>query len=150
MARSSHLLLRSDPLLPPLLLLSIRLLLPQIRILFHLRLVQSIDKGILPLLHIHPTNHLLIFEAHLTCRHTAGLLQVAPWRVDDGDIILLVALDAVGFRELSAIGEQVLGDVLPLVRRVRRREAQVDVCGGEVVDVEPDVLCYILSDHYMA
>jgi len=137
---SPYLLLSSNPLLLPLLLLPIRLLLPQVRVLLHLRLVQPVDDSILALLNVDPPHHLLILEAHLPRRHTAALLQIAPWGVDDRDIVLLVAFDAIRLRELGAVGEERFRYALPLIGRVRRREAEVDVGGGEVVDVEPDVL----------
>jgi hypothetical protein len=35
----------------------------------------------------------LVLEADLACLHAAVLFEVRPWCVDDGDVVLLVALD---------------------------------------------------------
>lgn len=35
----------------------------------------------------------LVLEADLTGFHAAVLFEVRPWCVDDGDVVLLVALD---------------------------------------------------------
>lgn len=105
--------------------------------LLNLGLVQAVDDSVLTLAHVNPLDLLVILEAHLTRRHRAILLQVRPRRVDDGDVILLVALDRVGLGELRAVREQLLGDRIP---GLVVAHAQVDVGGTEVVDVEPDVL----------
>lgn len=134
----TYLLLRSDPLLLPQLPLPVRFLLPQIRVLLHLRLVQPIDDRILPLFHVTPPHHLVILEPYLPRRHVAGLLQVAPRRIDDRHIVFLVALDTVGLGELGAVRKQRLRDVVPCLVLIGA-EAEVDVRATEVVDVEPDV-----------
>jgi hypothetical protein len=38
---------------------------------------------------------LVILEANLANSHTSVLLQIAPWRVDDCDVVLLVSYPAI-------------------------------------------------------
>jgi hypothetical protein len=111
-------------------------LLPQIGILFDFRLIQAIHNRILPLLDIDSLDQLLIMESNLARGHVAAFLEVAPWGVDDGDVVLFVAFDAVGFGELGTVGEQGFGEIVP---GFVLAHAQVDVGGREVVGVEPHV-----------
>lgn len=91
-------------------------------------------------------------EADLAGGHVARLLEVVRGRVDDRQIVLLVpsahiststppararTLDAVRLDELGAVDERGLRDGVP---GPAGRHAEVDVRGGELVDVEPDVL----------
>jgi hypothetical protein len=132
----TYLLLLCNPFSLPQLSLPILFLLPQIRVLLDFGLVQAVDDRILALAHIHPPDLLVVLEAHLACRHGAILLQVRPRRVDDSDVVFLVALDRVGFGQLRAVHEQLLGDSVP---GLVVAHAQVDVGGTQVVDVEPDI-----------
>jgi hypothetical protein len=143
---STYLLLLRNALNLPQLPLPILLLLPQIRVLLDLGLVQAVDNSVLTRAHIHPLDLLVVLEAHLTRRHRAVLLQVRPGRVDDGDVVLLVALDRVGLGELGAVHEKLLGDRIP---GLVVAHAQVDVGGTEVVDVEPDVFWPAVGDQVL-
>jgi hypothetical protein len=132
----AYLLLLCNPFSLPQLSLPILLLLSQIRVFLDLGLVQAVDNRILALAHIHPPDLLVVLETHLTRRHGAILLQVRPRRVDDSDVVFLVALDRVGFGQLRTVHEQLFGDRIP---GLVVAHAQVDVGGTQVVDVEPDV-----------
>ena len=84
-------------LLPDLLLplsqlpLPILLLLPQIRILFQLGLVQPIDDDVFALLDVGALDLLVIVKGHLPHGHAAIFAQVGPGRVYDRDVVLFVA-----------------------------------------------------------
>ena len=143
---STYLLLLRNALDLPQLPLPILLLLPQIRVLLNLGLVQAVDNSVLTRAHVNPPNLLVVLEAHLTRRHGAILLQVRPGRVDDSDIVLLVALDRVGFGELRAVREQLFGDRIP---GLVVAHAQVDMGGTEVVDVEPDIFWPAVGDQVL-
>lgn len=114
--------------------------------LLNLGLVQTVDNRILARAHVDPLDLLVVLEADLTGRHGAILLQVRPGRVDDGDVVLLVALDRVGFGQLRAVREQLFGDRIP---GLVVAHAQVDVGGAEVVDVEPDVFGPAMGDQVL-
>jgi hypothetical protein len=66
---STYLLLLRNALNLPQLPLPVLLLLPQIRVLLNLGLVQAVDNGVLTRAHIHALDLLVVFEAHLTRRH---------------------------------------------------------------------------------
>ena len=114
--------------------------------LLNLGLVQAVHNRILARAHVDPLDLLVVLEAHLTRRHGAILLQVRPGRVDDGDVVLLVALDRVGLGQLRAVREQLLGDGVP---GLAVAHTQVDVGGTEVVDVEPDVFGPAVGDQVL-
>lgn len=59
--------------------------------LLNLGLVQAVDDGVNACRHEDLLHLLVIVKADLACGHGAILLQVAPWRVDDGDIVFLVS-----------------------------------------------------------
>jgi hypothetical protein len=127
------------------------LLLPEVRVLFDLCLVEAVDDGVFPLGDEYPldlgksasrvwrdeagraADLLVVLEADLPHGHAAILLEVGPGGVDDGDAVLLVALDGVGLGQLGQVGQQVLRDVLPCLALA---QAQVNVCAGQLVDVE--------------
>jgi hypothetical protein len=115
-------------------------------VLLDLGLVQAVDNSVLTRADINPLDLLVVLEAHLTRRHGAILLQVRPGSVDDGDVVLLVALDRVGFGQLRAVREQLLGDRIP---GLVVAHAQVDMGGTEVVDVEPDVFWPAMGDQIL-
>ena len=110
---------------------SVFLLLSEVRELFDLCLVQAVDDWVLAFWHVDALDLLLVLEADLTGGHTAILLQVRPWGVDDCDVVLLVTciavsvsilcrvqsfvltLDRVCFCQLSAVFQERLGNVLP-------------------------------------
>jgi hypothetical protein len=142
----AYLLLLCDPLNLSQLSLAILLLLSQIRVLLNLGLVQTVDNRILARTHVDPLHLLVVLEAHLASSHRAILLQVRPRRVDDSDVVLLVALDRVGFGQLRAIREQLLGNCVP---GLVVAHAQVDVGGTEVVDVEPDIFGPAVGDQIL-
>ncbi len=75
-----------------------------------------------------------IVKADLSHGHTAVFLEVRPWRVYHGDVILLVALDGVRLGQLRQVFEQRRRYVVPCLGG--GIETEIDVCGGEVVDVE--------------
>ena len=143
---STYLLLLRNALDLPQLPLPILLLLPQVRVLLDLCLIQAVDDRVLALAHIYPLNHLVVLDAHLACRHRAILLQVRPRRVDDGDVVLLIALDRVGLGQLRAVREQLLGDRIP---GLVVAHAQVNMGGTEVIDVEPDILWPSVGDQVL-
>ena len=101
--------------------------------LLDLGLVKPIDDRVFALGHEYPLDLLVVMKADLTGGHTAVLLQVGPRRVDDGDIVLLVALDRVGLGQLGEVLEQVLGDVVPCVALP---QSEVDMCAGQFVYVK--------------
>ncbi len=72
-------------------------------------------------------------EANLPSSHAAVLLEVGPWGVDDGDVVLLVALDRVGLGQLGEILQEVFRDVVPCVSFI---QSEVDMCTGEFVYME--------------
>jgi hypothetical protein len=72
-------------------------------------------------------------KADLASSHAAILLEIGPWRVDDGDIILLVALDRVGLGQLREVLQEVFRDVIPCVSFV---QPEIDMCTGQLVYVE--------------
>jgi hypothetical protein len=115
-------------------------------VLLDFGLVQAVDNSVLTRADINPLDLLVVLEAHLTRRHGAILLQVRPGSVDDGDVVLLVALDRVGFGQLRAVREQLLGDRIP---GLVVAHAQVDMGGTEVVDVEPDVFWPAMGDQIL-
>lgn len=124
----------------PQLLQPILALLLQIRLLLDLGLVEAVDDGVLALRDEDALHLPRVLEGDLPDGHGAVLLEVGPRRVDDGDVVLLVALDGVGLGQLREVGEEGLGDGVPGHGGggggVGVREAEVDVCGGELVDVE--------------
>jgi hypothetical protein len=63
----------------------------EIRVLLYFGLVQAVDDGVLALWHQYPLDLLLILKANLAYGHAAILLEVRPRRVDDRDVIFLVA-----------------------------------------------------------
>ena len=66
-------------------------LLLQIRLLLHLGLVEAVDNVVLPLRNEDTLDLALVLEAYLPHVHGAILLEIGPWCVDDGDVVLLVA-----------------------------------------------------------
>lgn len=112
------------------------------------------------------TNLLVVFKTDLSNSHTSIFLQVRPWCVNDRDVILLVAcetsaptlfavntheknlltLDTVRLRQLRAINQQRLADLLPILAL---RHAEVDMCGREIVDVKPHVLLPAVFDEFL-
>lgn len=66
-------------------------LLAQVRVLLDLGLVETVDDGVLALNHVNALDLLVILEADLAHCHAAVLFQVGPWRVDDSNVVLLVA-----------------------------------------------------------
>lgn len=88
----------------------------------------------------------------MTGGHRAILVEVGPWRVDDGDVILFVScrwlsvskcrrrgysrrltLDGVRLGELCAVLEEGLWDIIPCFPVA---ESYVDVGTREVINVE--------------
>lgn len=59
--------------------------------LLNLGLVEAIDDGVLALNHMDALDLLVVLETDLTYGHAAIFLQIGPWSVDDGDIVLFVA-----------------------------------------------------------
>lgn len=72
----------------------------KIGLFLHLGLVEPVDDDVLALDNENLFNLARILEAHLTGGHAAVLLQIGPGCIDNGDIILLVALDGVGLGKL--------------------------------------------------
>lgn len=114
--------------------------------LLNLGLVQAIHNRILARAHVDPLDLLVVLEAHLARRHGAILLQVRPGRVDDGDVVLLVAFDRIRLGQLRAVREQLFGDGVP---GLAVAHAQVDVGRAEVVNVEPDVFGPAVGDQVL-
>jgi hypothetical protein len=129
-------LLHVPPLPQPVLLLLL-----QIRLSLHLGLVEPVDDGILPLRHQYAPHLLGVAEAHLADVHGAVLLEVRPRRVDDGDVVLFVALDRVGLGQLGEVGDKVLREGVPLLGV---GHAQVDVRAGELVDMELGMMLEVI------
>ena len=109
------------------------LLLLQIRMLLDLGLVEPVDDGVLALGHKYTLDLLVVMKADLTSSHAAVLLEIGPWRVDDGDVVLLVALDGVGLGQLGQVGQEDLRDIVPSVALI---QPQVDMCTRQLVYVE--------------
>lgn len=101
----AYLLLLCNPLNLPQLPLTILLLLSQIRVFLNLGLIQAIHNRILARAHVNPLYLLVVLEAHLAGCHGSILLQVRPRRVDNRDVVLLVALDRVGLGQLRTVRE---------------------------------------------
>lgn len=125
------------------------LLLLQVGLPLDLCLVEPVDDGVLALGDEDAADAAGVLEADLADLHGAVLAEVGPGGVDDGDVVLLVALDGVGLGELGEVGEEGLGEGFPgpggrggggaVVAVAGGGEAEVDVCRGELVSVEPDV-----------
>lgn len=96
-------------------------------------LVEAVDDGVLALGDEHALDLARVLEADLADGHAAVLLQVGPGRVDDGDVVLLVALDRVRLGQLAQVRHEGLGDRLP---RVALAQPEVDVGTRELVHVE--------------
>lgn len=142
----THLLLRSNPLSFPQLPLACRLLLSEVRMLFHLGLVEAIHDRILALLHIQPLDQLIVLEPYLTSRHGTTLLQIAPWCVDDRDVVLLISLNAVGLGELRTVDQEVRRNAVPLLALP---ETHIDVGTAQVVDMKPNVFFPAVRDEFL-
>lgn len=89
---------------------------------------------------------LLTMEADLAGRHGGLFVEIAPWCVDDCDVIFLVAwlvsrkvgggrgtFNGIGFSELSTVDEEFLGNRFP---RHSFRETKINVCGRQIVHME--------------
>ena len=64
-------------------------------------------------MHLRVPSYLLVIEeADLSGLHAGRLLQVGPHGVDDVNVVHLVAGDAVGLTELSAVLNRLLRDGL--------------------------------------
>lgn len=96
----------------------------QVGLLLDLGLVEPVDDGVLALGHEDLLDLAMVLEADLPDGHAAVLLEVGPRRVDDGDVVLLVALDRVRLGQLGQVCHQVLWYVVPGVALI---EPQVDV-----------------------
>lgn len=144
MARYYPLLLPYSLLLPDL-PLPLCFLRAQIWELLDFGFIQPVDDCILPLLYIHSFHQFIVLKPHLSCGHVAAFFQVAPRSVNYGHIVFLVPLDAVGFRELGAVGEQVIRNGIPGLTLIGA-EAEINVCAAEIIDVEPYIfwpaVCY--------
>src|SRR5690606_38586334 len=101
-----------------------------------------INNRILPGLDHDPLHFFRVLEADLAHGHASILLQVAPRRVHNRHIVLFVPLDRIRLCQLRAINQQLRGYGGNVVggrgerRGGRRRDAEVDVGGGELVNVE--------------
>lgn len=67
----------------------------EIRELLDLGLVETVDDGVYAGLNEDFLDFLLVFEADLAGGHAAILLEVGPWRVDDGDVVSFVTCQGV-------------------------------------------------------
>jgi hypothetical protein len=76
-------------------------------------LVQAVDDRVLTLSNKEALNLAGVLKADLADGHAAVLLEVGPRRVDDGNIILLVALDRVRLSQLAEVRQEGLRDVVP-------------------------------------
>lgn len=76
-------------------------LLLQVGLLLDLGLVEAVDDDVLAGGDEDLLDLALVLEADLAHGHAAVLLKVGPRRVDDGDVVLLVALDRVGLGQLG-------------------------------------------------
>jgi uroporphyrinogen-III synthase len=56
----------------------------------------------------------LILEPNLTHRHTPILLQVAPGRIHNGDVIFFVSVNTVRLGQLRAVGQQLCSHLPPV------------------------------------
>lgn len=74
--------------------------------------VQPVNDVVEPLLHPHLAHFLPAMERHLTHVHSGGLLQVVPHRVDNVDVVHLVAHDAVRFDQLARVVQNTRWDVV--------------------------------------
>lgn len=81
--------------------------------LLDLGLVEAVDDGVLALDDEDALDLALVLEADLADGHAAVLLEVRPGRVDDGDVVLLVALDRVRLGQLAQVGQEIARDGLP-------------------------------------
>lgn len=101
------------------------LLLEEVRLrLLDAGLVETVDYGVLALDDEHALHLAGVLEADLPDGHAAVLLKVRPRRVDDGDVVLLVALDRVRLGQLPQVRQEILRDLLP---RIALGEPQIDV-----------------------
>lgn len=96
-------------------------------------LVEAVDDGVLALDDEDALDLALVLEADLAGGHAAILLEVRPGRVDDGDVVLLVALDRVRLGQLPQVRQEVVRDGLP---GVALRHPQVDVGARQLIYVE--------------
>lgn len=119
------------------LLETILLFLLQVGLLLHLCLVEAVDDGVLALRNEDPLDLAVILETNLANLHAAILLQVRPGGVDDGDVVLLVALYGVGLGQLRQVHDQGLGQRVPFLACTH---SEVDVRTGQFIDVEPNIL----------
>eukprot|EP00353_Schmidingerella_taraikaensis_P016054 CAMPEP_0185612732 /NCGR_PEP_ID=MMETSP0436-20130131/23246_1 /TAXON_ID=626734 ORGANISM="Favella taraikaensis, Strain Fe Narragansett Bay" /NCGR_SAMPLE_ID=MMETSP0436 /ASSEMBLY_ACC=CAM_ASM_000390 /LENGTH=122 /DNA_ID=CAMNT_0028246343 /DNA_START=199 /DNA_END=563 /DNA_ORIENTATION=+ len=108
----------------------------QVRVLLSLRLHYSLD-DLLIFINNDTLDHLVVVEGDSAGLHADRFLQVFGPGVVDTNTGFLAALDRVSLGELGALLDDVLGDLAVVVDG--RRQAQVDVSGGEVIDVEPNV-----------
>ena len=130
--------LRLQPLLDLLLLLEVLhvliILLLQVRVQLLLRL-QDFLQYISLLLDVQLNHELVVLEGDGTHLHVIGFEQVRRPGVDDGDTLLLAALNRVLFGQLSALlngfGRQLV------IAGVGEVHAQVDVSGGQAINMEP-------------
>lgn len=76
---------------------------------------------------MHPLDHHRLLETDLAYGHGLVFLQVRPWSVDHGDVVLLVALNGIRLGELYTICDKLRIYVLP---RLALWKPQVDVCAG--------------------
>jgi len=96
--------------------------------------LEPIDDGVALLLDLALAHVALLDEPHLSDLVARSLLEIAPRRIHDADVVLLAADDAVLLHQLHAVYQHILGDV---VDRLAFREPQVDVSATKVVDMEP-------------
>lgn len=105
---TSYLLLRSSLILLSNLSVVVVLFLLQVWLALYLGLVEAVDNGVFTLRHMDALHELLVLKADLADVHGAVLFQVRPWRVDDGDVVLLVAFYRVGLGQLRKVHQQLL------------------------------------------
>lgn len=77
---------------------------------FLLSLVEAIDNVIITTLNSHVLEGFSGVEANLANIMSLFLFQVIEGSVDDFNVVLLVAFDAVGFDQLAAINQNRLGN----------------------------------------
>lgn len=75
----------------PQLLEAVLPLLLQVGLPLDLCLIEAVDDGVLALDDVHALHLAGILEGDLADLHAAVLLEVGPGRVDDGDVVLLIA-----------------------------------------------------------
>lgn len=80
---------------------------------FDTGLVQAVDDGVLALRDEDALDLAVVLEADLADGHAAVLLEIRPRRVDDGDVVLLVALDRVRLGQLTQVRDELARDGLP-------------------------------------